>query len=340
MRKAVKTIADIAKLAGVSKSTVSRALNDNPLISLKTRVKIQKIARKHKFEVHQGARCLSLNRSQTIALIIPKSQNKEHFVTDPFFLELLQGIMLKMAEYRYDLIIGQPQKYELYELQRYFNSKRAAGFILMGGCCGFFESMVEPIQSTIPVIMWGSTQQESFCSVDCDNKNGARLAVRHLVQVGRKQIGFLGSVCTYPEVKLRHQGYLEVLQEAGFAFDPRIVSYGDYSSKAGYGMTKKLLEQAPQIDALFACSDLIAIGAMEALREKGRRVPQDVAVVGFDDIPLAEHCSPPLTTIRQNILKAGEVMVRNLMQFLEDGIITRTILPVELVVRKSTRSTH
>lgn len=340
MGKAVKTIADIAKLAGVSKSTVSRALNDNPLISRKTRAKIQEIARKYKFEVHQGARCLSLNRSQTIALIIPKSPNKNHFVTDPFFLELLQGIMVGMAEYHYDLIIGQPQKYEPCELQRYFNSKRADGFILMGGCGGFFESMAEPIHAAIPVIMWGSIQPESFCSVDCDNKNGARLAVRHLVQIDRKRIGFLGSVCTYPEVSLRQQGYLEILQEAGFSFDPKLVAYGDYSSKAGYGMTKTLLEQAPGIDALFACSDLIAIGAMEALREKGRRVPQDVAVVGFDDIPLAEHCSPPLTTIRQNILKAGEVMVRNLMHFLEDGIITRTILPVELIVRESTSAMH
>jgi DNA-binding LacI/PurR family transcriptional regulator len=336
MHKVVKTIADIAKLAGVSKSTVSRALNDNPLISYKTRNKIQEIARKSKFEVHQGARCLSLNRSQTIALIIPKSRNNEYLATDPFFLALLQGIMLGIAEYHYDLIIGQPHKYEIYELQRYFNSKRADGFILMGGCCDFFNSTDKPTDPAIPVITWGSVKQESICSVDCDNTNGARLAVRHLVQIGRKRIAFLGSVCTYMDVVLRQRGYLEILQEAGIAFDPKLVSYGDYSSKAGYGMMKSLLEQTPEIDGAFACSDLIAIGAMEALREKGRRVPYDTAVVGFDDIPLAEHCSPPLTTIRQNILKAGEVTVRHLMQFLEDGIITRTILPVELVIRKST----
>lgn len=335
MEKAVKTIADIAKIAGVSKSTVSRALNDSPLISEKTRKKIKAIALENQFEVHQGARCLSLNRSQTIALIIPLAPKKEHFITDPFFVELLRGIMSAIGQHHYDLLIGQPPKHDACEVQRYIDSKRADGLILMGGCMGYLDEIIDPLVQSMPAIVWGADKDRRFCSVDCDNLSGGRLAAQHLVRQGRRQIAFLGGIKSAPEMPLRYQGYADMLQESGTQLDPRLVTYGDYSSSSGYTLMQRLLEQKPDIDGVFACSDLTAIGAMEALRENGRRVPEHVSMVGFDDIPLAEHCSPPLTTIRQNIPKAGEVMVHNLMQYLQDGIITRTILPVELIVRKS-----
>jgi DNA-binding LacI/PurR family transcriptional regulator len=127
------------------------------------------------------------------------------------------------------------------------------------------------------------------------------------------------------------------LQTTGIGIDEGLIRYGDYSSEAGYANMQQLLAASPDIDGVFACSDLMAIGAMEAIREQNRSVPDDIAVVGFDDITLASYCSPPLTTIRQDLAKSGNVLVRNLMQYLQDGIITHTILPVELVVRKSTR---
>jgi DNA-binding LacI/PurR family transcriptional regulator len=335
MGKTVKTIADIAKIASVSKSTVSRALNDSPLISQETRKKIKAIALENQFEVHQGARCLSLSRSQTIALIIPLAPHKEHFITDPFFVELLRGIMVAIGQHHYDLLIGQPQKHDTCEIQRYIDSKRADGLILMGGCMSYLDKFIDPLAQSIPAIVWGTDKSQRFCSVDCDNLNGARLATQHLLQMGRQKIALLGGFQTAPEMPLRYQGYTDMLRESGDQFDPTLVTYGDYSSSSGYTLMRQLLQHTPDIDGVFACSDLMAIGAMEALREHSRRVPEDVSVVGFDDVPLAEHCSPPLTTIRQNISKAGEVMVHNLVQYLQDGIISRTILPVELVVRKS-----
>lgn len=336
MADTIKTIADIAKLVGVSKSTVSRALNDNPLINEETRQKIKAIAHEHQFEVHQGARCLSLSRSNTIALIIPIGHKpEEHLITDPFFVELLRGIMYGISGLEYDLLIGQPRKHDPKEIQRYIGSKRADGLIILG--CRWYMERISALteQQNFPMIVWGDALGQNICSVDCDNVTGGRLAVGHLLKLGRKRIAFLGGTENELEVVSRHQGYVKELQNAGIEVTPKLVAYGDYTSRAGYEQMQKLLQQTPDIDGVFACSDLMAIGVMEALREQGRQVPRDVSVVGFDDIPLAEHCSPPLTTIRQNIAKAGEVLVRNLVQYLTDGIITRTILPVELVVRKS-----
>ncbi len=340
MTDSIKTIADIAKVAGVSKSTVSRALNDNPLISRKTRERIQAIAREHHFATNQGARCLSLQRSDTIGLILPlygDSIKKHSHISDPFFVEVLRGITFTLGEYRHDLLIGQPAKNAPGEVRRYLESKRADGLILLG-CQGYLEEISKIFGSEAPIIVWGASEKLVYCSVNSDNLAGGRLATRHLLNMGRKRIAFLGGYHGEAEVKFRRQGYEEILQQAGIGSDPMLVSYGDYTSEAGYAQMRTLLEQTSDIDGVFACSDLMAIGAMEAIREHGRSVPDDVAVVGFDDIQLAAYCSPPLTTVRQNLFKAGEILVRNLMQHLQDGIITRSILPVDLIVRKSTRA--
>jgi DNA-binding LacI/PurR family transcriptional regulator len=338
MTGSIKTIADIAKLAGVSKSTVSRALNNSPLISEDTRMRIQAIAREHHFATHQGARCLSLQRSDTIGLIIPfyESCSTSHLITDSFFVDILRGIMLTLAEYGYDLLIGQPSKDAPGDVQRYLESKRADGLILLG-CQGYLDAISNIFGSEAPIIVWGAAREQIYCSVNCDNVAGGHLAAQHLLDTGRKRIAFLGGYRGEPEVKLRYQGYASALQATGIGVDANLVRYGDYTSEAGYAHMQELLAASPDIDGVFSCSDSMAIGAMEAIREQGRRVPDDIAVVGFDDITLASYCSPPLTTIRQNLVKSGDMLVRNLMQYLQDGIITRTILPVELVIRKSTR---
>lgn len=334
MPPAVKTIADIAVLAGVSKSTVSRALNDSPLISQETKDRIRAIAQEHHFETHQGARCLSLQRSHTLALVIPGLPHVDHFITDPFLVELLRGIMRKIADYRYDLLIGQPPKHDPREVQRYLDSKRADGLILLG-CRRYLEAISDLFAPQLPIIVWGAIPDASFCSVDSDNLNGGRIAVQHLLHCGRKRIAFIGGTSDEPEVILRYQGYAKALQEAGYTPDPDLVVYGDYTSRSGYETMQQLLRQASDVEGVFVCSDVMAIGAMEAIRESGRQAPRDISVVGFDDIPLATYCSPPLTTIHQHLTKAGQTLVQNLMQFLKDQIVSRTILPVELVVRKS-----
>lgn len=339
MSDSIKTIADIAKFAGVSKSTVSRALNDSPLLSQETKDRIREIAREHHFAFHQGARSLSLKRSNTIGLILPIYPDDDfgtgsYFITDPFFVELLRGIMIKVAGYGYDLLIGQPVKHSPNDVQRYLESKRADGLILLG-CQGYLQSISELFGPEAPIIVWGASEDLTCCTVNSDNVTGGRLAVQHLFSIGRKRIAFLGGYEGEPEVSLRYQGYVQGLQKSNLPVDPALVKYGDYTSQSGYDSMKAILTSTKDVDGVFACSDLMAIGAMEAIRESGRQVAVDVSVVGFDDVPLAAYCSPPVTTIRQPLSKAGETLVHNLVQYLKDKTITRTILPVELVVRKS-----
>lgn len=334
MEKKVKKISDIAALAGVSKATVSRALNDNPLISSKTRERIQAIARKHHFATHQAARNLSLKRSNTIGLILPVGNYAYDFMGDPFFVELLHGVMTAASEHGYDLLIGYPRKNVPNDIQRYIGSKRADGLILLG-CGSYVQEIARLFGAQCPIIVWDAAEELTYCSVNSNNLAGGRLAAEHLYLVGRRRSAFLGGPETEPEVRLRYQGYAETLEKFGLCLEASQITHGDYSSRSGYLRMQKLLDQAPDLDGVFCCSDFLAIGAMEALREKGRNVPQEISVVGFDDISLSAYCSPPLTTIRQHLLKAGETLVRNLIQFLSDGTVTRTILPVELIVRKS-----
>ncbi len=330
----VRTISDIAKIAGVSKSTVSRALNDNPVISKKTRKRIQSIAAEHRFETHKGARCLSLNSSQTIALVYPESEHQAHMVTDPFFVELLKGITSAVSDYHYDLIISQPRKDISANLHRYIESKRADGIIYLG-CCQ--NSAIDQLTTKeAPIITCGSDLYDNACSVDCDNIAGGRLAAEHLLQCGCRQVAFLGGPEGRDETGLRFRGFSEILKKSGIDTPQSHIAFGDYLSSSGYKLMNQLLERTPGVDGIFACSDLMAMGAMEALRENNREVGRDISVVGFDDIPFAQFSSPPLTTIRQNIFRIGEILVHKLMQYMNDGVVSKSILPVELVVRKST----
>jgi DNA-binding LacI/PurR family transcriptional regulator len=333
--KPVRTIVDIARLAGVSKSTVSRALSDSPLISEQTRTQIQAIARAHNFQIHQPARRLSLKQSQTIAFVTKVDLKYRDFLMDPFHLEIQGAIAATLATYNYDLLVAHIEPDDFDWPHRYLDAGRVDGFILLN-CSQKLKYIRTLADIQAPFIVWGvPLPQRSYCSVNGDNLTGGRLAVQHLIQLGRQRIAFLGGPSHDLETQLRYQGYETALQEAGRTIDPTLVAYGDYTSKSGAEAIQRLLEQAPNLDAVFVNSDVMAIAAMRTLREQGCRVPEDVAVVGYDDISLAMHCDPPLTTIRQNIQEAGRLLVQNLMQYLETRIVTNVTMPVELVVRKS-----
>ena len=334
--KPVRTIADIARLAGVSKSTVSRALSDSSLISEETKARIRTIAETHNFQIHHGARSLSLNRTNTIAVIFHIDPATGQFITDPFQLEILGAMGKTLSDYGYDMLVVQIQPDDHTWSYRYLDASRADGLILLTCCeqAGEVETLAE---RGVPFVLWGPQYpNHRFCTVDSDNLTGGRLATEHLIRLGRQRIGFLGAHPGGWVPKMRYQGYKMALQAAGRSVDPALVIHtGYYSSQSGYEGMQRLLDQASDLDAVFVICDLMAITAMEALREQGYRIPEDIAIVGYDDISLAAHSSPPLTTIRQDISKAGELLVRNLMQYLETGFVTNVLMPVELVVRKS-----
>jgi DNA-binding LacI/PurR family transcriptional regulator len=333
--KPVRTIADIAELAGVSKSTVSRALSDSPLISEETRQRIQAIAREHNYQINQPARSLSLKQTNTIAFVT-HGYYKNICVEDLFFLEMMGAISSALLARNYDLLMVNVDPYDTDWVHEYLNTGKVDGFILMTSTRKQHH-IKKLVEMQAPFIVWGVPMPgASYCTVTGDSFNGGRLATEYLLQLGKQKIAFLGGPVEEQEVKLRYQGFESALKASGLSPDPNRVVYADYSRAAGNKGMHQLLDQDLKLDAVFANSDMIALGAMDAIREQGRRVPEDVSVVGYDDISLAQYCNPPLTTIRQNIAESGRLLVQNLIQYLETGVVTNVVVPVDLVVREST----
>jgi DNA-binding LacI/PurR family transcriptional regulator len=332
--KSVHTIADIAKLAGVSKSTVSRALNDSPLIGEETKARIQSLARQHNFQINVPARQLSLQKSRTIAFVT-HAYHEDFSVADLFGLEIMGGISTGLGKLGYDLLVIHVDPQDTKWAHQYFDTGRVDGFILMTSTRK--QTHVKAlIETKAPFIIWGVPQSnQKYCSVTGDNFAGGRLATEHLIGLGRQRIGFIGGPPDEVEVQHRLAGYQAALQEAGLKSAPLLVEHGDFSNTSGAEALKRLLKKAPDMDAVFINSDLMAIAAMDAIRENGRHVPEDIAVVGYDDLSISEHSNPPLTTIRQNIPLAGKLLAQNLIQYLQSGLVTNVSTPIELIVRKS-----
>jgi len=335
-KKTVKTLDDIARLAKVSKSTASRALSDSPLLSQKTRERIQKIAREHQFSVNVSARNLRVRQSHTIAFVTPDGASNFFFSPESLFgFEILGGIGNALRSLGYDLLIANINPLDTTSLHSYFDSGRVDGFILLTSHTS--QTIVEKLIALgAPFITWGVPMTGfSHCSVTGDNITGGMLATQHLIQLGRQRIAFLGGIPDDLTVQHRYQGYENALKAGGRRIASKRVAYGDYSYASGLDAMRTLLTQAPDLDAVFVNSDLMAIAAIKIILESGRRVPEDVAVVGYDDVSIAMYNNLPLTTIRQNVPSAGQLLAQNLIRYIKTGEVTNVTTPVELVIRKS-----
>ena len=333
-KKTVRTIADLAALAGVSKSTVSRALNDSPLIGEDTKSRIRALAREHNFQINAPARQLSMQQSRTIAFVT-HAYHKDFSVADLFGLEILGGVSNGLAKQGYDLLVIHVDPQDTKWAHQYFDTGRVDGFILMTSTRK--QTHVKALtEAGAPFIIWGVPQpNQKYCSVTGDNFNGGKMATEHLIHIGRMKIAFIGGPSYELEVQHRLEGYKSALQASGRNIDSVLIEFGDFSNTSGAEAMRRLLEKTPDLDAVFVNSDLMAIAAMDAIREMGHHVPDDIAVVGYDDLSIAEHSNPPLTTIRQNIPLAGMLLAQNLIQYLQSGLTTNVSIPVELIIRKS-----
>lgn len=334
-KKPVQTIEDIARLANVSKSTVSRALSNNPLIKQATRERIQAIAREQKYTINTPARNLSRQRSNTVAFVVCSYTTSHSAMEDLFGLEIMGGISMGLNALGYDFLVVHINPRETAWAQQYLDSGRVDGFILMTA-----ERKQSHIKALVelgaPFIIWGSSNAaSSYSSVTGDDFSGGRLAAGHLIRSGRQRIAFLGGPSSELEVQQRFLGFESVLEMAGQSVDARRVDYGDFTFASGISAMQRLLQKSPDLDAVFVNSDLMAIGAINAIQNSGRRVPEDIAVVGYDDLSVAAFNCLPLTTVRQNIPLAGKLLAQNLVQEIQTGAVTHVTLPVELVVRKS-----
>jgi DNA-binding LacI/PurR family transcriptional regulator len=324
----IKTIDDIARLAGVS-----RALNDSPLIGLETKERIRGIAEAHHFHRSDPARRLSLGQSQVVALVT-YDYSAKHTQPNSFVLELMSGISAGLHANGYDLLVIQIAPADVDWVSRYLDSGRVDGFVLLTGNCS--RRHIATLQERgAPFITWGiPAERRGYSWVTGDNFAGGKLATEHLIRSGRRRIGFIGDTRIL-DVEDRYAGHMAALEEAGRKVEPELVAAADFTPESGTAAMRRLLEAAPDIDGVFSTSDLMAIAAIEELRAQGRSVPGDVGVVGYDDVLLAAHSDPPLTTISQNIPVAGRMLAENLLQLLRTGVAANVSLPAELVVRKS-----
>ncbi len=340
-RSTKPTSFDIAYRAGVSQPTVSRALRGSKSVSLATRQRIEEIARELNYSVDKNASSLRSQRSNTIALLFFEDLTPDGANINPFFLAMLGSITRHCANLGLDLLISF-QKMEDDWHVRYQDSHRADGLILLGyGDYTLYESRLEKlVASETQFVRWGSVREDNIgATVGSDNFGAGRLAGAHLLAQGRKRIAFLGQADEhYPEFADRYRGLCTALSEAGYSADPALQRGALSSEGDGHDAMAAMLAAGLGFDAIFAASDLIAIGAMRALTEGGKRVPRDVAVIGFDDIPAASLTSPPLTTIMQDLKGAGELLVETLLAAIEDRPTANLAIPAKLVVRGSSLS--
>ncbi|WP_172371667.1 LacI family DNA-binding transcriptional regulator [Sporosarcina jiandibaonis] len=305
------TMRDVAKKAGVSVATVSRVLN-NKSVKLKTVEHVEKVMKELNYHPNQIARSLSKKNTKTIALIIPSINN-------PFFPELASAIENIAHAFGYKVFLFNTDSSKE-KLTNYIDSLGSSFVdgVIMDSHMLEEEDLDKLTQMEIPIVKIDrSNFKDEFTSISVNNKLGGQVATKHLLDVGCKRIGHLKG--TDEEITAIHRlwGYRSVLKEFDW-FDQSWIAPGNYSVEGGYLGMKELLIRKPEIDGVFAANDLSAIGAMKAIYEWNRKVPDEIAIVGFDGISMARYMVPSLTTIEQPISKMGELAMKELIQLIEN----------------------
>ncbi|MBA4215738.1 MAG: LacI family transcriptional regulator [Methylibium sp.] len=326
---------DIARLAGVSVSTVSRALNGSELVNAETRQRVAELARSLNYSINFGARNLRLQENKAVAVVVPYDARSRQHISDPFFLSIVGAIADALTDRGYDMLLSRVDAEHLDLAAHWFDSGKAIGVILIGQWRQH-EQLNEMAARKLPLVVWGGEMpQQLYCSVGGDNVLGGSLATRHLLKLGRKRIAFVGDA-KLPEVWLRRQGYAQALREAGLDVDPALELAAPFEPSAATAVVHDFCNR-PQLgfDAVVCCSDVLALLVIQALRSGGRSVPNDVAVIGYDDMPLAAYCDPPLTTVHQPVAEAGAQLVEALLGQLRHERLGPLTLPVYLKLRES-----
>lgn len=334
-RRRPPTIHDVAAEAGVSRGTVSRVLQGGHNVSPTALEAVNAAIRKLGYVVNLAARSLVTQRSGSVAFLLTEPQ--ERFFEDPNFTTLLRGCTAALAEHDIPLILMTAgSEAEQRRVTRYLAAGHVDGVLLVSSHSG--SPMLEQLhQAELPVVSCGKPlgHRGQVSYVAADDREGAKDMVRHLADSGRHRIATIAGPQDTPGGVERLYGYREVLAEYGLPYDERLVAVGDYSRTGGEAAITRLLADAPDLDAVFVASDLMADGALTALERAGRRVPEDVAVGGFDDSAVAVTTRPPLTTIRQPWDRISDSMVRLLLSQIAGEEPATIILPTELVVRQS-----
>lgn len=319
------TMEELAQAAGVSKMTVSRALSGHPLVKASTRERVQQLAQAHGFRINVAARNLRQRSTRTIGVVIEMTPSHDRSMAEPYPLSLLGGIMQELTSQAYNMVLTT--------LPLFTAAPPAVdGLILLGQ--GMHEDAVDTVQNAgLPYVIWGSVDgNEDHVTVGSDNVAGGSIAAEHLLAQDRRQCVFIGDA-THLEIADRLCGFRTAMTQAG----AQIVATADspFTQEGGYQATRKLLAGMCAFDGVFAASDAIAMGVIDALRDHGRSVPGEVAVIGFDDAPGAALFTPPVSSIRQDWDRGGKLLAQKILALTKGAKAASESMPVEIKPRKS-----
>ena len=325
------TLEKLAKLAKVSVSTVSRALNDHPSISNSTKKELWALARKHGYEFRRHMPASPIGAEGAITVVTPRVRGRPLPLSHPFFLELLASIGEAARDRGCDFTVSHltPANYD--DLVHATTTGRASGVIFLGQ--GTLHDEFNRLASTESrFVVWGAQfPGQKYCTVGTDNALGGRRATQHLIKLGRKRILFLGG--SDPEAMQRFRGYTEALQEAGMPIDDALSARVEFEAESAEAAVDRLMLLKIPFDGIVAASDLIALGGIRALHRKGIDVPARVSVVGYDNMLLSRLSTPTLSTVQQDIPKAGRLLVSKLLDWTGDP--RPEMLSTELIIRES-----
>ena len=332
------TLKDLAEKTGYSITTVSRALAGYDDVNAKTRQHIMDTAVEMGYQPNMIARQLRSQRTQTLGLIIPF---RDQSFSNDFFHQLMLGIGDQAALAGYDLLISAqtPGEHEMAAYQRIVGGNRVDGMILAR--TRHHDPRIAYLKKlSHPFVVYGRSapdESSDFPYIDVDSQVGIQSAVTHLIEQGHQHIGLLLPPEEMAFTEYRLQGYRSALEASDLPYEPGYVLYGDLLCSGGYTGAQTLLDHFPQLTALAACNDLMALGAMSAVQAQGRIIGQEFGITGFDDIPAAEYAHPPLTTIRQPIYEIGQRLVQMLLGIIDGEPLheTQFTLKPELIVRIS-----
>ena len=331
------TLEQVAAAASVSRATVSRVINGDPRVGDTARIAVEAAVKELRYIPNRAARSLVTRRSDSIAVVIPEPTTQ--LFGDPFFPRFLRGVSDGLAQNDLQLVLLMPQgRSDEARVARYLAAGHTDGVLLVS-LHGSDPMPGDLERRGIPVVVGGRPPASGISYVDVDNRAGASSAVAHLASTDRSRIVTIAGPQDMPAGADRLAGYRETLESAGRGVDERRIEVADFSLEGGRTAMERLLDRIPELDAVFVASDLMAVGALEALGRAGRRVPHDVAVIAYDDSPLAASSRPSLSSVRQPTEEMGREMTRLLLDRIRhpEAPPRHVILDTSLVLRESSR---
>jgi DNA-binding LacI/PurR family transcriptional regulator len=329
------TLDEVAARAGVGRGTVSRVVNGSPQVSPESKAAVEAAIAELGYVPNRAARALVTQRTDSVALVV--SESGERVFGEPFFAGIVRGISSGLLETPMQLWLAMVQSpIERERVEHHLTNQHVDGVLLLSLHTG--DDLLTSLDARgVPTVCGGAVVgSDPACVVDADNRTGGRIAVEHLLGAGRRRLALLTGPQDMSSGRDRLAGARDAVAAAGLDRDGIVVAFGDYSEDSGERAMREVLATGTVPDAVFAASDLMAVGALRVLREAGLRVPDDVALVGFDDSAVSRHTQPNLTSVHQPVEEMGRVMADLLIaRIAGDAVPPRTVLPTRLVLRAS-----